>query len=157
MYRIQIGLCVAFSLAVAWAQPNRGYYRFPSVHGNQVLFTAEGDLWQVGIEGGVEEVNGTLEVFAWIIVLSKQTSSRSRTATFYLPDEVSQLVHQGLELGDADDRVFGKSNSKQSNGSVGLLTGDAVTRLNYYEQAVTLALIPFKNPQLTFVDPHSTP
>jgi len=53
MYRIQIGLCVAFSLAVAWAQPNRGYYRFSSVHGNQVLFTAEGDLWQVGIEGGV--------------------------------------------------------------------------------------------------------
>ena len=32
-----------------------GYYRFPSVHGNTVVFTAEGDLWRVPIEGGVAD------------------------------------------------------------------------------------------------------
>src|ERR1051326_6610059 len=32
-----------------------GYYRFPSVHGNTVVFTAEGDLWRVPIEGGLAE------------------------------------------------------------------------------------------------------
>jgi tricorn protease len=40
---------------LAAAQPPegpRGYYRFPDVHGDTVVFTAEGDLWTVGIDGG---------------------------------------------------------------------------------------------------------
>jgi tricorn protease len=31
---------------------SRGYYRFPAIHENTVVFTAEGDLWKVGVEGG---------------------------------------------------------------------------------------------------------
>jgi tricorn protease len=34
------------------AQSNRGYYRFPAIHRDQVVFTSEGDLWEVGIAGG---------------------------------------------------------------------------------------------------------
>ena len=30
----------------------RGYFRFPAVHGDTVVFTAEGDLWRVPLEGG---------------------------------------------------------------------------------------------------------
>lgn len=29
-----------------------GYYRFPAIHGDTVIFTAEGDLWSVSAEGG---------------------------------------------------------------------------------------------------------
>lgn len=29
-----------------------GYYRFPALHGNTVIFTAEGDLWTVDAKGG---------------------------------------------------------------------------------------------------------
>jgi non-canonical (house-cleaning) NTP pyrophosphatase len=57
-------------------------------------------------------------------------------------------VRQGMELGDADDAVFGRSNSKQANGAVGILTGNVIDRAELYEQAVVLALIPFKNPEL---------
>src|SRR5262249_29659742 len=32
-----------------------GYYRWPAVHGRTVVFTAEGDLWRVPLEGGVAE------------------------------------------------------------------------------------------------------
>ncbi|MDJ0836216.1 MAG: S41 family peptidase [Acidobacteriota bacterium] len=30
----------------------QGYYRFPTVHGDTVVFTAEGDLWSVPLSGG---------------------------------------------------------------------------------------------------------
>jgi non-canonical (house-cleaning) NTP pyrophosphatase len=53
-----------------------------------------------------------------------------------------------MELGDADDLVFGRQNSKQKSGAVGLLTHNRVTRRTLYEQAVVLALIPFINPDL---------
>ena len=36
----------------AISQGFEGYYRFPDVHKNQVVFTAEGDLWTVPLTGG---------------------------------------------------------------------------------------------------------
>ena len=108
---------------------------------------SDADCW-VGIEGGCEDSADGMSVFAWVVVESADCiglTGKSRTATFYLPRKVSQLVRQGMELGDADDAVFGRTNSKQQNGSVGLLTDDVITRLIYYEQAVILALIPFKH------------
>jgi inosine/xanthosine triphosphatase len=109
------------------------------------------DYW-VGIEGGLDEIanSGELEVFAWIVVLTQAGIGKSRTASFSLPQEVSRLVRQGVELGEADDIAFGRSNSKQQNGSVGLLTNDVITRADYYEHAVILALVPFRNQHLTF-------
>ena len=61
-----------------------------------------------------------------------------------LSPKVAELVKQGKGLGEADDIVFGKTNSKQSNGGVGILTGDVLTRTPYYEPTVILALIPFR-------------
>jgi inosine/xanthosine triphosphatase len=102
----------------------------------------------IGIEGGCHERDNQLEAFAWIVVLSEKFTGQARTATFQLPPAVAKLVHQGIELGHADDQVFGRSNSKQSNGAVGLLTHDLIDRAQYYEHAVVLALIPFVNSEL---------
>jgi inosine/xanthosine triphosphatase len=112
---------------------------------NVSKFILDADYW-VGIEGGLEAVDGELEVFAWVVVISKDGKiGKARTGTFFLPKKVAQLINEGKELGEADDIVFGTTNSKQANGSVGILTGDVLTRTTYYEPAVILALIPFKN------------
>lgn len=106
------------------------------------------DYW-VGIEGGLEEINGEMEAFAWIVIKAKDGQlGKGRTGSFFLPKKVAELIKQGKELGEADDIVFGRSNSKQTNGAVGILTGDVLTRTTYYEPAVVLALIPFKNGEL---------
>jgi inosine/xanthosine triphosphatase len=111
----------------------------------------DADYW-IGIEGGCEERGGVLYGFAWVVVLSRQREGRSRTASFELPPAVAELVRSGVELGHADDQVFGQ-NSKQGNGAVGLFTDDAIDRVALYEPAVVLALIPFKNPELFSIGP----
>ena len=116
----------------------------------------EADYW-VGLEGGCETLDADLVAFAWIVVISRQGKGSARTAQFRLPREVQRLVESGLELGDADDRVFGRTNSKQKSGAVGLLTSDVVTRTTLYEQAVILALILFKNPDLYADEPENSP
>ncbi len=110
----------------------------------------EAHFW-VGIEGGIEEFGDDLRTFAWITILGKNGFlSRASTGDFLLPPEVAKLVKEGKELGEADDIVFKKENSKQANGAVGLLTDDVLTRTSFYETAVILALIPFKNESLYF-------
>ena len=107
----------------------------------------DADYW-VGIEGGVEEKDGELLAFAWVVVRSANMQGKGRTGTFVLPGRVAELVHSGLELGEADDIVFTRSNSKQENGAVGLLTGNVIDRCGLYAHAVMLALIPFRNVEL---------
>jgi tricorn protease len=43
---------MAAAAVSAWGQANRGYYRFPAIHGG-IVFIAEGDLWEIGVEGGL--------------------------------------------------------------------------------------------------------
>lgn len=104
--------------------------------------------YYVGLEGGVEQHAAGLMAFAWMVISNDKTIGKARTASFFLPPEVAKLVHEGMELGHADDIVFRKSNSKQQNGAIGLLTNDAITRKSLYLPAVQMAYIPFLNPEL---------
>lgn len=102
----------------------------------------EADVW-LGLEGGIADDGETLWAFAWIAARWRGGHGEARTAAFALPREVAELVRQGIELGEADDRVFGRSNSKQQGGAVGILTGGRLDRAGLYEPAVVLAFIPY--------------
>ncbi len=98
----------------------------------------------VGIEGGVEQRFGELWAFAWVVVSNGSKTGKGTTSRFPLPGKVKKLLDEGLELGDANDRVFSQHNSKQQGGAIGLLTGDLITRKELYVPAVIMALIPFR-------------
>ena len=48
-------LVCLFFYAFTSAQGFNGYYRFPDIHKNTIVFTAEGDLWKVPIAGGIAQ------------------------------------------------------------------------------------------------------
>ncbi|MEO1085974.1 MAG: inosine/xanthosine triphosphatase [Acidobacteriota bacterium] len=110
------------------------------------------DFW-VGLEGGVEALGTDLFAFAWAVVRGKDgRRGRARTASFQLPAEVAALVRDGVELGEADDRVFRRHGSKRQGGAVGLLTEGRLSRADLYVPAVLLAAVPFLRPRLYSID-----
>src|SRR5580700_5075568 len=53
MPSIRLFITLVAVVVCVGAQPSsRGYYRFPTLFGQTIVFTSEGDLWEVGIEGG---------------------------------------------------------------------------------------------------------
>lgn len=86
--------------------------------------------------------------FAWMVILGKEGRGEGKSAAFHLPPKVVELIRGGMELGEADDVVFAQENSKQSNGAIGLLTGNMITRTTLYVPALQMALIPFRRPEL---------
>lgn len=100
----------------------------------------------VGLEGGVEVIDGQLMAFAWMAVQgSDGRIGEARSATLPLPPAVKALVDTGMELGDANDAVFSTVNSKQAGGAYGLLTDGLYTRESIYTQTLVIALTPLVN------------
>ena len=105
----------------------------------------DADFW-VGLEGGVDVFDDQLLAFAWMAIKGRNGHiSESRSATLPLPPAVKDLMDQGMELGEANDRVFATINSKQGGGAYGLLTDGRYTRESIYTQTLIIALTPFVN------------
>lgn len=103
----------------------------------------------VGIEGGLSKVEKEMFAFAWVTILDRNgKSGRGRSGAFRIPPAVEALIDSGIELGIANDQVFGLEHSKQKQGAVGILTQNLIGRKDLYEPAIILALIPFIRAEL---------
>ncbi len=104
----------------------------------------------VGLEGGVVEDEHGMWAYAWIVIVDRAGRvGKGQTGRYLLPEGVARLIRdEGLELGAADDRFFGRSGSKHNEGAVGILSDGRLDRRQLYKQAVTMALIPFVKPDL---------
>ena len=103
----------------------------------------------VGIEGGIEIIDDSCFASAWIVIIDHAGRiARGRSGSFALPPRVQALIEKGMELGHANDQVFGELNSKHAGGAVGSLSGGVITRQSLYEHAMQLALIAYRQPAL---------
>jgi len=106
------------------------------------------DYW-VGSEGGIVRDGHNLYSCGWSVVMSKDGRIGKSTAGYHLlPKKVSELINKGLELGEANDKVYKMTSSKRKQGSVGILTGGVIDRKEMTFSSIVLALVQFKNPDL---------
>jgi len=60
-----------------------------------------------------------------------------------LPPAIAAMIADGLELGDAMDRLIGGKGTKYGAGASGVFTAGLVNRQAVYESLVTYALAPW--------------
>jgi tricorn protease len=52
MKRLLIVIALVCIPSLALADATAGYYRYPTIHNDRVVFTSESDLWTVDLSGG---------------------------------------------------------------------------------------------------------
>ena len=103
----------------------------------------------VGVEGGLQEIQGQWFDCGWIVIMDKNGNEGiGSTIKMIVPDEAMGLIRSGKELGEACDIIFGGTNTKQAQGHFGLMTNNVITRTEAYKQGVISALASFLNPHL---------
>ena len=106
---------------------------------------ASGAELGVGLEGGVVELpDGSLRTCAWAVVVAADgRTGTGGSLAMPLPPEVAAMLADGLELGEAMDRLTGGRDTKYGAGASGILTAGLVDRQAAYESIVTYALAPW--------------
>ena len=79
---------VIFLLGAPAAASHQGYYRYPAVGGNHLVFTAEGDLWKVPLEGGVAQRLTTHSGYETHAAISPDGKTIAFTGHYEGPGEV---------------------------------------------------------------------
>jgi len=105
----------------------------------------------VGIEGGI--VRAANRWFALGVVCILDSTGRIAFGTspqFSLPDDITNELVAGVELGEVIDRLTGEENTKHRGGAIGYLTRGQLDRQNLYAQGIVVALVPFLNAALYF-------
>ena len=91
-----IRLLLALALAsVLSAEAPRGYYRHPALHGDTVVFTAEGDLWKVSVDGGVAQRLTTHPEQETLAAISPDGLTVAFNASYEGSDEVYTMPLSG--------------------------------------------------------------
>ena len=103
----------------------------------------------VGIESGLCQIEGAWFSTGWVVVVDASgTEGISSSLIRPVPARIMALVHEGLELGHANDVAFGVQNSKQHTGMIGLLSNNVLTREGVFRDALISALARFVHPEV---------
>ena len=92
-----------------------------------------------GLEGGVDEIKGTMYCCNWgAVALKDGTIIASSGAQFALPEEIAQELRIGKELGPVMDVYTNTENIRHHQGAIGIFTYDLIDRQEMFEHIVKL-------------------
>lgn len=112
-----------------------------SQRAKRALAGLPGGDFGIGLEAGIDEIDGRLFTFSWCAAVDRTGRIRHACSSRWeLPAQVAALIREGLELGDAVDRVYDRANAKQQEGAVGIITRGRLNRTHAQAPAVVLAL-----------------
>lgn len=74
---------------------HRGYYRDPAVHGDKIVFTSEGDLWTVSVQGGTAQRLTTAPGTESMATISPDGRTVAFLANYEGPSEVYTMPVTG--------------------------------------------------------------
>ena len=87
--------CLAIGFSQLNAQGFKGYYQNPDIHQNTVVFTAEGDIWKVSMEGGLAQRLTTHAEEERYPAISPDGKTLAYSATYEGPNEVYTMSIDG--------------------------------------------------------------
>ena len=87
--------CLILSFNQSIAQGFEGYYQYPDIHENTIVFTAEGDIWRVPIEGGLAQRLTTHAEEERFPAISPDGKTLAYSASYEGPTEVYTLPLDG--------------------------------------------------------------
>ena len=92
-------LLFLFCGSLIYAQGFNGYYRYPDVHKNTVVFAAEGDIWKVSLSGGMAQRLTTHHEEELFPSISPDGKTIAYSASYEGPLEVYTMpIEGGLPL-----------------------------------------------------------
>jgi inosine/xanthosine triphosphatase len=93
----------------------------------------------IGLEGGVMFVDDQLFLCNWgALVTPEKDLFTASGARILLPEEITEKLQQGTELGDVMDSYARKKEVRNKEGAVGIFTNDRISRKYMFEHVVWL-------------------
>ncbi len=93
--RLRVILAFLFVSLSCLAQDNTGYYRYPAIHGDTIVFTSEGDLWKIGAAGGLATRLTSHPGDETMAAFSPDGATLAFSATYEGPREVYTMPANG--------------------------------------------------------------
>ena len=108
----------------------------------------------MGLEGCVYDSEFGMFLSGWVVAINKNGEiGIGGGGGLLLPEKIASEIRNGKELGPVMDKFIGDHNTKQKQGTVGVLTNNLVSRTDAFEKSVIFALARFINPHYYQVKP----
>jgi len=93
--KIVLLLVCLFVYSIVPAQGFEGYYRYPDIHKNTIVFSAEGDIWKVPLSGGVAQRLTTHSEEETFPAISPDGTTIAFSASYEGPVEIYTMPLEG--------------------------------------------------------------
>ncbi len=108
-----------FESSIALAQGFEGYYQYPDIYNNTIVFSAEGDLWTVPLSGGLAQRLTTHPEEELYPAISPDGKSIAFSASYEGPLEIYTMpIEGGLPIRWTYERDASVANSWTTDGKV---------------------------------------